>query len=137
MRIILVVRLIFVVLDPDEVAVDSFWVERESHESVDSCSLRDDLERPGLLVLELDDFVVTANDLIAFILGSFEELRKGKPLTCHLVAIIGVHTVGSISLDSFDCRLTTVQSNNIINKRLSGFVQWEGLGWIWVPVLGC
>jgi len=39
-----------------------------------------------LLVLELDDFVVTANDLIAFILGSFEELRKGKPLTCHLVA---------------------------------------------------
>merc|ERR1711939_1239255 len=122
MRIILVVRLIFVVLDPDEVAVDSFWVERECHKSVDSCSLRDDLERPGLLVLELDDFVVTANDLIAFI-------------GVHKLVI--VHTVGSISLDSFDRRLTTVQSNNIINKRLSGFVQWEGLGWIWVPVLGC
>jgi len=45
--------------------------------------------------------------------------------------LVIVHTVGSISLDSFDCRLTTVQSNNIINKRLSGFVQWEGLGWLW------
>lgn len=104
MRIILVVRLIFVVLDPDEVAVDSFWVKRECHKSVDSCSLRNDLERPGLgvvrkwcwlylgndaiylLVLELDDFIVTANDLIALILGSFEELWEGKPLPCHLVA---------------------------------------------------
>jgi hypothetical protein len=43
-----------------------------------------------LLVLELDHFIITADDLIPFVLGSLEKLRKCKPLSSHLVSIICV-----------------------------------------------
>lgn len=103
MAVIFVVRLIFVIFDADEVAVDRLRVQGKSYECVDSCSLGDDLEGPGLekfsscsedgqkanfsylFVLELDDFVVTADYLVTFILRSLEQLWQSKPLARHLV----------------------------------------------------
>ena len=46
MRVVLVIRLIFMVLDLDEVAVDGGWVEGEGDESVDGGGLGDDFKSP-------------------------------------------------------------------------------------------
>ena len=46
MRVVLVVRLIFVVLDLDEVAVDGGWVEGQGDESVDCGGFGDDFKSP-------------------------------------------------------------------------------------------
>ena len=46
MRIVLVIRLIFVVLDLDEIAVDGGWVERQGDEGVDGGCFRDNFECP-------------------------------------------------------------------------------------------
>ena len=45
-RIVLVVRLIFVVLDLDEVAVDCGWVERQGDEGVNGGGFGNDFEGP-------------------------------------------------------------------------------------------
>jgi hypothetical protein len=46
--VILIVRLIFVVLDADEVAAHGLGIEGESDECVDSGGFGDELEGPGL-----------------------------------------------------------------------------------------
>ena len=45
-RVVLVIRLILVVLDLDEVALDGGWVEREGDEGIDGRGLGDDFESP-------------------------------------------------------------------------------------------
>ena len=47
-RIVLVIRLIFVKLDLDEVAVDGGWVEGQGDYGVDGGSFGDDFESPRL-----------------------------------------------------------------------------------------
>jgi hypothetical protein len=60
------------VLHLNEIRINSFRVQTQRHKSIDRSSFRDKLESPRLLVLELDDFVVAADDLVAFVLGTGE-----------------------------------------------------------------
>jgi hypothetical protein len=108
-----------VVLDLHEFRVYSLRIQTQSHKSIDRSGFRNELECPRLLVLELDDFVVAADDLVAFVLGPgsvhqshailgegrhrelfdtcstldsrFKQFRQSEPLARHLVAIIGVY----------------------------------------------
>jgi len=66
-----------VVLDLHELRVYGLRIQTQSHESIDRGSFRDELESPRLLVLELDDFVVAADDLVAFV------FRAGKYKLIH------------------------------------------------------
>lgn len=45
----------------------------------------DGRESPYLLILELNDLVIAAHDLVALVLGRLEQLRQCKPLPSHLV----------------------------------------------------
>jgi hypothetical protein len=81
MAVVLVVGLILVVLHLDEVRVHGVRVEAERDQCVDGGRLGDDLESPGLLVLELDHVLVVADDFVALVFGVFEELGEGEPLT--------------------------------------------------------
>lgn len=47
-RVVLVVGLILVVLDPDEVGVDRFGIKGQADEGVDGGGFGDDFEGPGL-----------------------------------------------------------------------------------------
>ena len=49
--VILIIRLIFMVLDADEVAVHCLGIEGESDQCVDSGRFWDELELPGLSLL--------------------------------------------------------------------------------------
>lgn len=60
------------VLDLHEIRVHGLRVQTQSHKCIYGRRFGDELESPRLLVLELNDFVVTANDLVAFVLGSLE-----------------------------------------------------------------
>jgi hypothetical protein len=60
------------VLHLNEIRINSLRVQTQRHKSIDRSSFRDKLESPRLLVLELDDFVVAADDLVAFVLGTGE-----------------------------------------------------------------
>lgn len=87
MTIILIIRLILMIFHANEIAVHSLGVERQGDECGDGCGLGDDLEGPGLFVLELDYFVVRADDFVAFVFGGFEEFGEGEPLAYHFVAV--------------------------------------------------
>jgi len=65
----------------DEVRVHGVRVETERDQRVDSCCLGNSFECPGLLVLELDNVLVVADDFVALVLGFFEELGEGEPLS--------------------------------------------------------
>lgn len=110
MAVVLVISLILVVLHLDEIRVHGVRVEAERDQGVDGSRLGDDLESPGLLVLELDHVLVVADDFVALVFGVLEELGEGEPLAgwdlmlvaaamfqgcglglTHLVAIVGVH----------------------------------------------
>ena len=80
MAVVLVVGLILVVLHLDKVRVYGVRVEAERDQCVDGGRLGDDFESPGLLVLELDDVFVAADDFVALVFGVFEELGEGEPL---------------------------------------------------------
>lgn len=43
-----------------------------------------------MLVFELDEVVVGADYLVAFVDGGFEEFGEGEPLAGHFVAVVGV-----------------------------------------------
>jgi hypothetical protein len=106
-RVVFVVCLILVIFDLDEVWVHGIGVEGQWDECVDSGGLGNDLERPWLqtsvmflatqeailtylLILELDQVSVVLDDLIALVLARLEKLGQGKPLSSHLVAVIGI-----------------------------------------------
>lgn len=80
MAVVLVISLVLMVLHLDEVRVHSVRVKTERDQCVDSSRLGNDLEGPGLLVLELDHVLVVADDFVALVLGIFEELGEGEPL---------------------------------------------------------
>jgi hypothetical protein len=65
------------VLHLNEIRINSLRVQTQRHKSIDRSSFRDELESPRLLVLELDDFVVAADDLVAFV------FRAGKYKLIH------------------------------------------------------
>ncbi len=44
----------------------------------------------NLLVAELDQAGLILHDLVSVVCAVVEQLRKGEPLACHLVAIVGV-----------------------------------------------
>lgn len=48
MTIILIIRLILVIFDADEIAMDGFGVEGESYEGIDSCGFGNEFESPRL-----------------------------------------------------------------------------------------
>lgn len=86
MRVVLVICLILVVFDLDEVTVDRRWVQTQTDKCVDGGCFGYELEGPALLVLELYQILVVLDNLVAFALGSFEQLGQGEPLASHLVA---------------------------------------------------
>jgi hypothetical protein len=43
-----------------------------------------------LLILELDQVPFVLDDLVALVLAGLEKLGQGKPLSSHLVAVVGV-----------------------------------------------
>ena len=63
--------LVLVVLNLHKLRVYGLRVQTQSNKSIDRGRFGDDLERPRLLILELDDLVVTADDLVAFVLGVY------------------------------------------------------------------
>jgi len=96
-----------------------------------------------LFVLELDHLVVTADNLITFILGCFEELWQSKPLPGHLVSIIGIYelvivdAVWGVSLYSLNCGFAAVQCEDVVDESLSGFAERQRLRRIGMPVFRC
>jgi len=44
-----------------------------------------------LLILELDQVPVVLDDLVALVLARLEELGQSKPLSSHLVTVVGVN----------------------------------------------
>jgi hypothetical protein len=107
------------VLNLHKLRIHSVRVQTQRNKRIDRGRFGDNLESPRLLVLELDDFVVAADDLVAFVLGPgsvhqshailgegrhrelfdtcstldsrFKQFRQSEPLARHLVAIIGVY----------------------------------------------
>lgn len=96
--VVLVISLILVVLHLNEVRVHSVRVKAERDQRVDSGGLGNDLESPGLLVLELDHVLVVADDFVALVLGFFEELGEGEPL-----AGLGFLLVAAAMFRGCDC----------------------------------
>lgn len=107
-RVIFVIRLVLVVLDTDEVRVHCFRVKRECDKRINSRSLGDYFECPGLelsaeeihyqryrttnppdkgnnyvkvhkgtylLILELDNLIITPHNLVPLVLTCVEKLR--------------------------------------------------------------
>lgn len=109
------------VLDLNEVRIYSIRVQTQRDEGVDSRRLGDDLERPALLVLELDQVLVVLDHFVALIFGFFEQLGKREPLAGHLVAVVGVDelvivdAVTRVPLDTLDCRLAGVEGYNVVD----------------------
>jgi hypothetical protein len=60
------------VLHLNEIRINSLRIQTQRHKSINRRRFGDELESPRLLVLELDDFVVAADDLVAFVLGTGE-----------------------------------------------------------------
>jgi len=138
------------VLDLHKLRVYSLRIQTQRHKSINRGSFRDELESPRLLVFELDDFVVAADDLVALVLGPvhvvsiltsisstigtqtafqdlrFEQLRQSEPLARHLVAIIGVDelvvvdTVGRVAFHTFDRWLAGVEGDDVVDEGLAG-----------------
>jgi len=94
-----------------------------------------------LLVLELDQVCVVLDDLVALVLATLEQLWERKPLTGHLVAVIGidklviVNTVCGVPLHPSDSRLAAVEGNDVVDKSLSRWAKLKRLGWIWSVIL--
>jgi hypothetical protein len=74
MTVILIIGLILVILNLHEVAILGRRVQRQRDEPGDSRCLWDQTERPRLLVLELDELVVGADDLVRLVDAGVEEL---------------------------------------------------------------
>lgn len=78
-----------------------------------------------LFVLEPNNLIIIAYDLIPFILAILEQCWKSKALSGYLVSVIGIHeliivyTIRCISLDALDSRLTVVKRNDIVDKCLA------------------
>jgi len=142
-RIVFVVGLVLVIFDLDEVGVDSCWVQRKRDESVDSCRLRNGREEgPGLLIPELDQSRLILHNLIPLTLARLEQLRQSKPLPCHLVSIVRideliiVNAVRRVSLHALNGRLAAIEGEDVVDKGLTGWRQWERLGGIGSIVFG-
>lgn len=161
MRVVLVVCLVFVILDLNKVRVYGVRVERQGNECVDGSGLGNNLKCPRLrtsaivlrvreasvshlLVLELNQIPVVLDDLVALIFARLEKLGQSKPLSGHLVAVIGVDTkevlacrrthvsrggtseqlivvyaVGGIALNSADCRFAGIKGNDVVDQGLA------------------
>lgn len=136
MRIIFVVGLILVILDLDEVRINSIRVQAQRDEGVDSGSFGDDFERPALLILELDKILIVLDHLVALILRLFEELGKREPLSGHLVAVVGVDelvivdAITCVSFHTFDGRLAGVEGYDVVDKSLSLWGELDALAWV-------
>lgn len=122
MAVIFLICLIFVILDLHKIAVLGCGVQAQTDEASDGGSLRDQPESPGLLVLELNHVVVGADDLVRLVDRGIEEFRQGKPLSCHFVAVVGVHelivvdTVWSIAFYALNCGLARVEGDDLWTK---------------------
>lgn len=77
------------VQDQREIGVFCRGVELQTDQRIDGRLLWNEVERPSLLVLELDQSVVVSDDLVAEVFGSWEKLWQAEPLSCHLVSICG------------------------------------------------
>ena len=101
----------------------------------------DDLESPGLGVLELDEIAVVDDDLVAFVVALLEEFGEGEPLAGHLVAVVGVDelvvvdAIGGVALDTVDCDVAAVEGNYVVDEALAGGGEGEGLGGVWGIVI--
>jgi len=58
-----------------------------------------------MFVLELNNFVVAAEDLVAFISRGSEELWEGEPLAGHFVAVVSVDEL--VVVDLVNSKLTS------------------------------
>lgn len=89
------------------------------------CSFGNNFERPGLVVFELDHFIIASDHLVAVVDARLEQLRQCKPLARHLVAVIGIHelvivdAVWSIALDALDGGLAAVERDDVVYESLS------------------
>ena len=130
MTVVLLVRLILVILDHHELGIPRLRVQAQAHETRDGGRLGDETERPGLLVLELDELVVGADDFVGFVDGRFEELGQGEPLPGHFVAVVGVDklvvvdAVGRVAFYTIDGGVAAVEGDDL----------WGGLlGFLCLP----
>ena len=88
-----------------------------------------------MCVAKLDQVAVVDYDLVSFILTCFEEFRQGEPLACHFVSVVGVYelivvdTVRGVSLHSLDGGFTAVESDDVVDERLTGLGQRERFRW--------
>lgn len=136
MAVVLVVGLILVVLDLNEIGVDSIRIQTQRDQRIDSGRLRDDLERPALLVLELDQVLVVLDHFVTLVLGLFEQLGEREPLSGHLVAVIGVDelvvvdAVTCVAFHTFDSRLAGVEGYDVVDKSLSLWGELDALAWV-------
>jgi hypothetical protein len=154
------------VLDLHKLRVYSLRIQTQRHKSINRRRFGNELESPRLLIFELDDFVVAADDLVALVLGPvhvvsiltsisstistqtafqdlrFEQLRQSKPLARHLVAIIGVDelvvvdTVGRVAFHTFDRWLAGVEGDDIVDESLTGGREGKALAWVGSVVFG-
>jgi hypothetical protein len=154
------------VLDLHKLRVYSLRIQTQRHKSINRRRFRDELESPRLLVLELDDLVVAADDLVALVLRPvhvvsiltsipstigtqtafqdlrFEQLRQSEPLARHLVAIVGVYelvvvdAVGRVAFHTFDRWLAGVEGDDIVDESLTGGREGKALAWVGSVVFG-
>ena len=90
MTVILIIRLIFMILDLYEIAVDGPGIQTQTHQRIDRRRLGNYFERPALFVLELDQVFVVLDDFVALVDGGGEEFGQREPLPGHFVAVVGV-----------------------------------------------
>lgn len=132
MRVIFIVRLILMILDLHEIAIQRRGVQAQRHQAGDRGGFRDELEGPGLLVLELDELVIGADYLVRLVDGGVEELGEREPLACHFVAVVGIHelvivdTVSGVALYSLHGGLAGVEGDNLSVVSLGSLIRrWK------------
>lgn len=88
--------------------------------------LKKEKENIYLLIPKLNQPGLINHNLIAFVFAVLEQLRQGKPLSGHLVAIVGVDelivvdTVGRVPLDALHRRLAAVEGDDVVDEALTG-----------------
>lgn len=136
MGVVFIVSLILVVLDLDEIRVDSIRIQTQRDQRIDGGRLRDDLERPALLILELNEILVVLDHFVALVLGFLEQLGKREPLSGHLIAVVGVDelvivdAVTCVSFHTSDSRLAGVEGYDVVDKSLSLWGELDALAWV-------
>lgn len=142
MAIILIVRLVLMILHLNKITIHGIRIQTQRDQGIDGSGLRNNLERPTLLVLELNQILLVLNDLIPLILACVEKFRQREPLACHLVAIVGVdeliivYAVGCVPLNAANSRFAGVESDDVVDEGLTGGRELEGFGWVWSVVFG-